>query len=59
MKGKNKVKDDSMVSIEELKLSGEENNPLTQTRKRKRGAFSRENNETVLSSEYEVAVSIL
>lgn len=43
MKGKSRDKDDSLVSVEGLKLSGEESDPVTQIRKRKRGGFCREN----------------
>lgn len=35
-KGKSRDKDDCMISAEGLKLSREEHNPLTETRKRKR-----------------------
>lgn len=58
MKGESRVKDESMVSAEELKLSEEGSDPLTQTMKRKRGGLGGENNETVLSSEYEGTASI-
>lgn len=39
MKGKSRDKDDSLVSVEGLKLSGEESDPVTQIRKKEEGRF--------------------